>query len=220
MQIFKFTLLLIFFLTLFGISQAKMYKWIDENGKVSYTNVAPPSTAKNIETSKEVIENTEEKIIRIHNERLARDEEAALKQYQKRQRQLMQAEQRRRDVEASRVQYTSPPKRVGLTAAQQKMLNDMAKRKFTAPGFSGSAKKARIHTQEVRNQRAIDELRAQFLGATAKRDNSRSQSYSGKQGLTYEDGENDAWLGKPQKSFGGAYAWGYEDEEDREAKNH
>lgn len=120
MQIFKFTLFLIFFLTLFSISQAKMYKWIDENGTVHYTNIAPPATAKKVETSKEVIENPEAKIIRIHNEQLARDEEAALKQYQKKQSQLMRAEQRRRDVEASRVQYTSPPKRVGLTQHSKK----------------------------------------------------------------------------------------------------
>ncbi len=34
--------------------------------------------------------------------------------------------------------------------------------------------------------------------------------------LSYSDGEHDAWAGSPQKEYGGAYAEGYEDEEETE----
>ena len=42
---------------------AKMYKWVDQNGKVTYSNVAPPSSAQQIKTTTETSESSSQSSI-------------------------------------------------------------------------------------------------------------------------------------------------------------
>ena len=53
----------------------------------------------------------------------------------------------------------------GLTAAQQKHLDEMARKEFSAGGFTGRAAKEMIRSQNAKNRKAIDRLRAQYVMA-------------------------------------------------------
>lgn len=49
---------------------AEMYKWIDQNGIVRYSNVAPPSSSQQVETTKEINEGKMDGATRITNEQI------------------------------------------------------------------------------------------------------------------------------------------------------
>ena len=53
MLFFKFTVLILLLITPANPLYAKMYKWVDQHGKVTYSNVAPPSSAQHVTTTKE-----------------------------------------------------------------------------------------------------------------------------------------------------------------------
>lgn len=57
MKYWKIALLVLLFSAYTDTSYAKMYKWVDQNGKVTYSNTAPPSSAQKVETSKEISKN-------------------------------------------------------------------------------------------------------------------------------------------------------------------
>ncbi len=109
----KNILLLILFIAIPTNLYAKMYKWVDKNGKVSYTNIAPPPTAKQVSTSREFIENPIDKENRLRKEQIQREnklrqeqvqkEEAAkLKKYQQVQERILR-EQRKMQREEQRL---------------------------------------------------------------------------------------------------------------------
>ena len=53
MLFFKFAVLVLLLIIPANSLYAKMYKWVDQHGKVTYSNVAPPSSAQHVTTTKE-----------------------------------------------------------------------------------------------------------------------------------------------------------------------
>ena len=211
---------------------------VDKNGNIVFTNTGPTSQdiqRRNIRRSQaaqEEAEDTVEKILNRHPEltfgksrklsQMKSLRDKYVSQGYSTSQALLKAEknvfrQRPRNVRQTQRAPIRHRKVQGLTVAQQNHLDEMSRRRFTAPGFKGSARKARIHTQEVANQEKIDRLRSQYLitnnGGQVPHENREHSRQSPENTLTYEDGENDARAGIPQKSYGGAYAEGYGAEE-------
>ncbi|MCP4294613.1 MAG: DUF4124 domain-containing protein [Proteobacteria bacterium] len=67
-----FILSTFFFLLSFS-AQSAVYKWVDQNGKVTYSNTPPPSQAKILEESTEVVESNYSKAARIERKRIDRE---------------------------------------------------------------------------------------------------------------------------------------------------
>ncbi len=53
-----------------GNLYAKIYKWVDQDGNVKYSNVAPPSSAQEVETTKEISEPQVDGAVRITDEQI------------------------------------------------------------------------------------------------------------------------------------------------------
>ena len=57
MKYWKIVLFVLLISAYTDCSYAQMYKWVDQNGKVTYSNVAPPSSAQKVEESQEISKN-------------------------------------------------------------------------------------------------------------------------------------------------------------------
>jgi hypothetical protein len=79
--------------------QAKMYKYVDHDGRVTYTNSAPPSTARTVITSKEIIEDPEAKHERLMQEKLEKAKEQQEREIRAEHNKYI-AEQKRKEQQA------------------------------------------------------------------------------------------------------------------------
>lgn len=86
--------------------QAEMYKVVDQNGKVTYTNLAPSSSAGIVEISKEYVELPEDKTFRLQKEQIQREEKAVADALAAQQRAL-KAQQRALRHEQTRIAETA-----------------------------------------------------------------------------------------------------------------
>jgi hypothetical protein len=73
---------------------AAMYKVVDQNGNVSYTNITPSNSANIVKTSKEYVESPEEKALRLEKEKIQKKEKAIADALAARQRALLQEQKR------------------------------------------------------------------------------------------------------------------------------
>jgi len=111
---------------------AKLYKWVDANGKVTYTNTAPPSSAKVVKESRETAEHPAVKAVRLEQQRIDAEEAAAQEKLRRERQRIIREEQRRiagenavYQKQQSR-QYSTPPQKsiTERRIAEESLLRD------------------------------------------------------------------------------------------------
>lgn len=104
---YSFLIFALLILSLPYTAYAKMYKYVDQNGNVTYTNTAPPSTAKSVTTSKEIVEDPEVRYERLMRGEREKEKEAALKAQRQRKREIQAAYNRGKAEQGAREQRTN-----------------------------------------------------------------------------------------------------------------
>jgi len=110
---------------------AKLYKWVDASGKVTYSNTAPPSSAKVVKESRETAEHPAAKAARLEQQHIEAEAAAELERLRQERQRIIREEQRRIAEERSyREQQTiqhsaAPQKSIGeRRIAEEELLRD------------------------------------------------------------------------------------------------